>query len=387
MDVLPVSPGFSRFAMDSLANVRADTNRSLFQNTRVANAHRYAFAASYGWLEPAQWLDLRGFLFSKGVQGEAFEIALPFPYDRSALGQNLLDSSEAIDAAQWTQIGTPVITPNSQTAPDGTLTADTIEDTSATAFSHVAQVIAKDRTDRRAYTASIFLRKQASQGSNFDLRLQFNGITAAAYDIIVSSVTGESRPNVLSTEQNLQVIDFDANWWRASVRAVPPDDTSTSISIAVFPAVTDGGDFLDPISVIGQGSQSVWGMQLEVGPSPTRYFPWAAPLPTIAYAIGDTVIQAQGFTAKLDQVALETGDLIRFGAHVPIYTLTEPVVTDALGDATLNVFPPLATAIDNTDAIQVARRAQVTIAESSLLRLDRNQQAARGLAANFYEAY
>ena len=70
------------------------------------------------------------------------------------------------------------------------------------------------------------------------------------------------------------------------------------------------------------------------------------------HAIGDSTIAMDGFSVSTDDV-LKGGDLIKFNGHDKVYMVTGDANSNASGQATVSIEPPLQTALANNEAVTV----------------------------------
>ena len=183
--------------------------------------------------------------------------------------QNLLTYSEQFDHANWPVSGTPVITPNSTVAPDGTTTADTVEDNDAAAWETCSQNYTS-LTPANPYTASIYIKKNAvARETLFPmLRMTFFGSTSEANDCRVDTSTGEVSVSGVSTNPSVAVADA-GDYWRISITATSTDQSNTSAQVVWYSAAGSSGSWSYDSSSIG--SQIIWGAQLEQASSAGPY--------------------------------------------------------------------------------------------------------------------
>jgi hypothetical protein len=69
-------------------------------------------------------------------------------------------------------------------------------------------------------------------------------------------------------------------------------------------------------------------------------------------AIGDSTIAMDGFSISTDDV-LKGGDLIKFSGHDKVYMVTGDVNSNASGQATVSIEPPLQAALADNEAVTV----------------------------------
>jgi hypothetical protein len=154
--------------------------------------------------------------------------------------------SQQFDVSEtWTQLNSPTITPNTHTAPDGTLTAYTF--TAGAASAQIQQVFATG-TSGVSYTGSVYIKRLFGSG-NVRIRVSENTNTTIA---------------------------VTSDWTRVSFTAT--STTSNQIRIGFN------------IETIGD-SVAIWGAQLEEGAYPTSYIPTTIGTSTrIADAVSKTGI-------------------------------------------------------------------------------------------------
>ena len=165
---------------------------------------------------------------------------------------NLLLRSAEFDNVAWSKVGATIT--GSVTSPDGTLTADTLTENTATATAH--NVIQSGGTVGVAETLSVYAKPN---GRNW-IALQLGGVHVVYYDI-QNGVFGNITAGATAT------ITFAGNgWYRCSMTATRATNTNNSILLA-----TGNGTF----SYNGDGTSGVhlWGAQVEAGSFATSYIP------------------------------------------------------------------------------------------------------------------
>ena len=150
--------------------------------------------------------------------------------------RNLLTYSETFDNAGWGKLGGVTITPNTSTAPDGTLTADTLSGTSITPQLILNQAVTRTINVGETYTVSVWVRNATS---NLILRIARSG--AGTYEDATIAVPASS------------------SWQRISVSR-----TFLNAQTGVRFDITMSGGTAD-LSV------ELWGAQLEMNTSATAY--------------------------------------------------------------------------------------------------------------------
>jgi len=187
------------------------------------------------------------------------------PLSRRSLGllseaerTNLLQQSEDLSTA-WFATRSSVFT-NTEMAPNGTTTADTlVEDTSASATHFIGQSISV--TSGVSYVFSVFIKR--ALGSR-DANLRWSGGVAAG-NMTVNLATGAVSGS--SAIQNPSAVVFPNGWWRVSFWQTA---TSTgSFGVQIF--LHDGAG----IAYTGDGTSGIyiWGAQVEAASTPSTYIP------------------------------------------------------------------------------------------------------------------
>ena len=77
-------------------------------------------------------------------------------------------------------------------------------------------------------------------------------------------------------------------------------------------------------------------------------------------AIGDSTIAMDGFSVSTDDV-LKGGDLIKFSGHNKVYMVTGDANSNASGQATVSIEPPLQAALADNEAVTV-NKPSLTVA-------------------------
>jgi hypothetical protein len=164
-------------------------------------------------------------------------------YDRF---ENLSLNSEAVNI--WTQNGGAITrTANTEIAPNGTLTADTLAQSSVTAPGGISRWVSSTTRTYLAgvtYTLSIWLKKVSGSNPQPNIWLWVNG----AYTLLPSNTVGTIT-----------------NEWVRYTRTFTPGTTVTGFS-GLSISWNESGQPNDFVF-------AAWGFQIEIGSSATDYFP------------------------------------------------------------------------------------------------------------------
>jgi hypothetical protein len=171
-------------------------------------------------------------------------------------------------ATSWT-LGNTTVSANTVAAPDGTTTADTIVETTATGSHNIYQTL--NVTSGSAYAYSVFVKKGNGVSARNFVQLgfqnsQFGSNSYANFDIVNGTVTVTGAGLTSAS-----ITSVGNNWWRCSI----VDTAISSASTAVIISLITTGTGANQESYTGTTDANIflWGAQLEVGAFPTSYIP------------------------------------------------------------------------------------------------------------------
>jgi hypothetical protein len=164
---------------------------------------------------------------------------------------NLALRSQEFDNASWGKTNITV-TENSIIAPNGTLTADKIENNAIVGNHFVRQT--STVASLQVYTLSVYLKEGTK--NIITIADGFNTNELGTYNLTTQTATNRSGTNA-------SIISVGNGWYRCSVTYTP---TSTSLGFMLFSGSVYAGT--DTI-----GNFYAWGAQLEAGAYPTSYIP------------------------------------------------------------------------------------------------------------------
>jgi hypothetical protein len=268
---------------------------------------------------------------------------------------NLLLHSEAVDNAAWEK-GLITVTANSTAAPDGTMTADRLVETTGTGQHRTSNVSSIAVTSGVAYTYSFFAK--ADQRTFVHARINTVATNAqACFDLSAGT-------SIQSAGTTATITNVGNGWFRCSISAVTNGRaatcfanlaTSSSLTVPSYAGSTAQGLFL-------------WGQQLQEGTAVTQYLPT-----TTSRADGYFTTESDATTGRASIVcvgAIATGGSVaitrftgqrftlqRFGFRVQVET---PDMT--FGDDDLSAFSPITMAVQaGITRTQAAIAAATTI--------------------------
>ena len=185
--------------------------------------------------------------------------------------ENLLINSQALDSTGWSAAAA-TRTANTDTAPDGTSTADKITNTATTAIHGISSTgIASVASV--SYALSVFVKK----GTVRFVALGFWNSSGAAecgagFDLDTGTVTGTGAVGAGYSASGATITAVGNNWYRVTVICVSP---ATSNFFAVLNRSTSYSSGRITESYAGTTSEEtlLWGAQLEQRSAVTAYTP------------------------------------------------------------------------------------------------------------------
>jgi hypothetical protein len=181
---------------------------------------------------------------------------------------NLLQYSEDFSNAYWTKVDSPVMAYNVATAPNGTMTATSIQSNSASYYQSITATtlsVAPNST----VTLSIYIKKETTKTYFGGSYLQFTGATAKITYVLFDEVNGTI--NIVAPDQISMVTSVESvgNWWRFIVTGTDTG-SNTNLNFGFYGTLSQNGTSLSP----GIGSaRTIWGAQLNIGSTAKPYFP------------------------------------------------------------------------------------------------------------------
>ena len=172
---------------------------------------------------------------------------------------NLCTWSEAFDHASWTAITTKVVSANTNVAPDGTTTADTVTDNNAAAYLGI-QKSRSIANDSASHCFSLYvLKTTGGTSSTLGVNFSLSGGTSVFQNVRLNTDTGQAY----TTGNPVTVIDA-GSYWRISAYMLNNSTGNTSAIASIYPATSGYNGGLSDV-VTGQGSAVIWGAQWNPG--------------------------------------------------------------------------------------------------------------------------
>ena len=166
-------------------------------------------------------------------------------------GTNIVDSSNYTSGSSaWTHVNDPIHTADSTVAPDGTTTADTLEDDDAGAFEYIEQTISQANSTEMQI--EVWIKKDTDQ-TRFPSIYAITGFGGP--EIQINTQTGEWAYRVGSAK-SVDVQEAVSGWWRV---VIINDSTSTTGIVRLYPA---RGASLGASAANAVGATIFWGCRI-----------------------------------------------------------------------------------------------------------------------------
>jgi hypothetical protein len=221
---------------------------------------------------------------------------------------NLLLRSAEFDNAAWVagSNGGAVVTADSGTAPDGTTTADTLNDNNAVSATGKAQSITIT-SGSGYYTASVYMK--AGTSSVASLNMTLSGGTLVSGQAVINLATGAAQWRTANAGFSFAVTDAGGGWYRAAVTVADNASGNTVCAVEIRPAFA--ATYSPTMSAAAQGAILVWGAQLETGSTASAYIPTTTAAVTAADTTSWYNASAGTLFVEFQRAGIATGSLPR----------------------------------------------------------------------------
>lgn len=326
----------------------------------VPGIHAGSGVASFTRATTATTVDRNGLLISvaAGVARSYYDPATGayLGYLAEGARTNLcLQSENFTIGSQWTNSsGSITVVTDTDIAPDGTLTADTLTDESAAAVNGARQTFTV-ADDALTHVFSVFIKKTVGAVNFAGFQIRYTGGTPLDARAVFNTNTGEFTTN--SGAPILSVFSFP-EYWRVTVAKANNATGNTSFDCSVVPAWNDTGTITPAASAVG--SKVVWGAQLEKASFSSSYIPTT----TIAVARNADVLTYTGSENARNEEGSVYAEYMLFAPanssgvnHHPIGATTAALIylNSATARTTINNF-------DGTNAIGLTGLSNVSVA-------------------------
>jgi hypothetical protein len=190
----------------------------------------------------------------KGLKADGLWSKMKAVYPFVTDNRNLLGYTEQFDNAYWTKSNSS-ITVNATTAPNGTLTADKINETAINGY----HLITSASVTIGTYTSSIIAKKSER---NY-VMLWNSGVNSGRFFDLENGILGGTLG---ATPLSSAIEDLGDGWYRCSIT------NNNATSYSVYTAISSTSAFY--LGEVNKGIY-IWGAQLELGSTATTYQPIA----------------------------------------------------------------------------------------------------------------
>lgn len=239
-----------------------DNAKSIYDNGIVA------------YVDPStQSVDPDGtYIDSYGIMQDAIEDVLCIEKNGARLGNTVTNELvRSFDfATSWIRYITDVNS-NSDVAPDGTTTADTLTESNESDLGSARQT--RTATDGVLYTHSVYIKKTAAKTFRSALWAQDTaGGGTQTYAVSLNAETGAAT--VITSGTYIAPTDFGVkdcgDYWRLWM--VTTQSGTGNLTTSIYPAITTEAAPATQV-LTATGSNVFWGAQREAGSFPTSYIP------------------------------------------------------------------------------------------------------------------
>ena len=183
----------------------------------------------------------------------------------AAATNSLIYSDQLDNAAAWSDIGLPTVTANTTLAPDGTLTADSLTDSSAVAYQGRGRVLAIPN-DNLGWCFSLYIKKTfAGTAPTFAINYRLVNGVALSTQVRINTDTGAVQ---IGGTAATVTVKSRGGYWRFGIGLLNNGSGNTSLLVDLYPAASAyGGGLVDAVGATG--TAVVWRVQCERGLIPS----------------------------------------------------------------------------------------------------------------------
>ena len=224
---------------------------------------------------------------------------------------NLVNYSEDFSNAAWLKSNNPTITSNIAIAPDGTQTANGIQDINGVNLKSVSQSFSVNSNSTA--TISIFVKKELTNTNFGGLMLYFSGGTVKYVYGIIDEVNGviNIAPQSVIGSSSTKVEDY-GTYWRFSLSGTDNGSNNTARFQYYASFSTNGTDVTG--NAIGS-LRTLWGSQLELGSYATSYRPTQGAIATRVAEVCNNAGNATVFNSLEGVLYINTAALTQSGEN------------------------------------------------------------------------
>lgn len=182
---------------------------------------------------------------------------------------NLILRSEEFDAGSWTKVNATILG-NTETAPNGSVTADKIQHSNATSYDFVLQSPSPLPALNDIHTYSVFAKKSDWDFLFIRVVTGLGGQSGKFFDLNTGTL-GSDSPGGGATILSSSILALSNGWYRCNLTVQQDSDADPSRGqIRLSSTDTDG-----LISPTGTGTEGIfiWGAQVEELPFASSYMP------------------------------------------------------------------------------------------------------------------
>jgi hypothetical protein len=185
-------------------------------------------------------------------------------------GQNLFLQSQTFENASWAK-NNITVTANTSTAPDGTTTAETIDEGTASAVHSIAQ--STNIITSTQYTFSCYGKNVNGVYLVLSVRGANSNIAAAEFNISTGVLSKTYAVGTGFSVDSTSIVSVGNNWYRCSISVTTGSNISGQTN---YVAMSDGSAFAGSGTPSYTGTNRtilIWGSQFELGSTTNTYIP------------------------------------------------------------------------------------------------------------------